>query len=162
ALLALRHLRDQLDAWEPELVAAARAAGASWAELAPVLGVASRQAAERRYLRTRTPGQGEGDLTRDQRVQAERDRRAGNRAVDAWAGEHGADLRQLAGQVSALTELGPAGQDSVDRVHAALGGDDLMRLMDLLIDAHRHLPTALADRVDAMTHDTADVRSTTQ
>jgi hypothetical protein len=162
ALLALRELRDQLDTWEPELIAAARAAGASWAELAPVLGVASRQAAERRYLRTRRPRRDESDLTRDQRVQAERDRRAGDRAVDAWAREHGADLRQLAGQVSALTGLDPDGQDSVDQVHAALGGDDLMRLMDVLIDAHRHLPAALADRLDALAHDSEDVRETTQ
>jgi len=162
ALLALRELRERLDAWEPELIAAAREAGASWAVLAPVLGVASRQAAERRYLRTRKPRRGEADLTRDERVLAERDRRAGNRAVDAWAREHGADLRQLAGQVSALTGLGPAGQDSVARVHAALGGDDLMELMDVLIDAHRHLPASLADRVDALTHDSQDVRATTQ
>lgn len=162
ALLALRQLRDLLDAREPELIAAARAAGASWAELAPVLGVASRQAAERRYLRTRKPSRDETDLTRDERVQAERDRRAGDRAVDAWAREHGADLRQLAGQVSALTGLGPDGQDRVDRVHAALGGDDLMRLMDVLIDAHRHLPASLADRIDALTHDSEDVREITQ
>jgi hypothetical protein len=162
ALRALRQLRDRLDAWEPELIAAARAAGARWAQLAPVLGVASRQAAERRYLRTRKPSRGEADLTRDERVQAERDRRAGNRAVDAWAREHGADLRQLAGQVSALTGLGPAGQDSVGRVHTALGGDDLVELMDLLIDAHRHLPAALADQVDALTRDSEGVRASTQ
>src|SRR5690349_10238768 len=120
ALLALRQLRDRLDAWEPDLIAAARAAGVSWADLAPVLGVASRQAAERRYLRTRRPGRDQAELTRDERVQAERDRRAGDRAVDAWAREPGADLRQLAGQVSALTGLAAAARDSVDRVHAAL------------------------------------------
>src|SRR4051812_4020457 len=57
ALTALRHLRDHLDGWEPQLVAAARADGASWAELAPAMGVASRQAAERRYLRIRRSGQ---------------------------------------------------------------------------------------------------------
>src|SRR5690349_3416319 len=162
ALLALRQLRHQLDAWEPELIAAARAAGASWAELAPVLGVASRQAAERRYLRTRRPGHDQIDLTRDERVLAERDRRAGNRAVDAWAREHGADLRQLAGQVSALTGLASDAQDSVDRVHEALGGDDLMQLMDVLIDAHQHLPAALAQRVDALTEHSEQVRQTTQ
>ena len=162
ALLALRQLRGQLDAWEPELIAAARAAGASWAELAPVLGVASRQAAERRYLRIRRPGRNQAELTRDQRVQAERDRRAGDRAVDAWAREHGADLRQLAGQVSALTGLAAAARDSVDRVHAALGGDDLTELLDRLVDAHQHLPAPLADRIDALTQDSADVRASTQ
>lgn len=162
ALLALRQLRHQLDAWEPELIAAAREAGTSWAELAPVLGVASRQAAERRYLRTRRPGHDQVDLTRDERVLAERDRRAGNRAVDAWAREHGADLRQLAGQVSALTGLGSDAQDSVDRVHEALGGNDLMQLMDVLIDAHRHLPAALAQRLDVLTEHSEQVRQTTQ
>jgi hypothetical protein len=162
ALLALRQLRDQLDAWEPELIAAARAAGASWAELAPVLGVASRQAAERRYLRTRRPSHDQADLTRDERVLAERDRRAGNRAVDAWAREHGADLRQLAGQVSALTGLGGDAQDSVNRVHQALGGNDLMQLMDVLVDAHQHLPAPLAQRVDALTEHSEQVRQTAQ
>jgi len=59
ALAGLRHLRDQLDEWEPLLIGAARANGASWAELAPALGVASRQAAERRYLRLRQSDQDE-------------------------------------------------------------------------------------------------------
>ncbi|MGW5746727.1 HSP18 transcriptional regulator, partial [Amycolatopsis sp. NPDC003861] len=50
ALSGLRLLREHLASWEPELITAARAAGASWVALAPALGVASRQAAERRYL----------------------------------------------------------------------------------------------------------------
>src|SRR5688572_13221790 len=70
ALVALRALRASLDDWEPELIAAARSTGASWAELAPVLGVASRQAAERRYLRLRQPRPGEAGLTGDERVAA--------------------------------------------------------------------------------------------
>ena len=53
ALVLLRRLRDELAGWEPQLIAAARDLGTSWAELAPALGVASRQAAERRYLRLR-------------------------------------------------------------------------------------------------------------
>ncbi|NBH04990.1 HSP18 transcriptional regulator, partial [Amycolatopsis sp. SID8362] len=40
ALTRLRALRDQLGSWEPELIAAARAGGVSWAALAPALGVA--------------------------------------------------------------------------------------------------------------------------
>ena len=51
ALLMLRELRDQLAGWETGLIETARAAGASWADLAHPFGVASRQAAERRYLR---------------------------------------------------------------------------------------------------------------
>ncbi len=55
ALLVLREAREQLAEWEPGLIEAAREAGASWADLAHPLGVSSRQAAERRYLRVR-PG----------------------------------------------------------------------------------------------------------
>src|ERR1700743_2923826 len=51
ALVMLRDLRAELSAWEPELITAAREAGVSWALLAPALGVTSRQAAERGYLR---------------------------------------------------------------------------------------------------------------
>ena len=51
ALAGLRAVQDQLASWEPLLIGAARARGASWAAIAPALGVASRQAAERRYLR---------------------------------------------------------------------------------------------------------------
>ncbi|MEV6785929.1 type III effector protein, partial [Streptomyces sp. NPDC051098] len=71
-LLLLRELRDRLAGWEPGLIEAARAAGASWADLAHPLGVASRQAAERRYLRVRPGSPGS---TGEERVQATRDRR---------------------------------------------------------------------------------------
>lgn len=162
ALTALRQLRDRLDAREPELIAAARAAGVSWAELAPVLGVASRQAAERRYLRLRRPDAGEAGLTGDERVLAERDRRAGDRAVTAWAKANGADLRQLAGQISALTDLGPEAQPSLDRLHAALGDADATALPGLLARTREHLPTALADRVRAVGRQIDEVRSSTQ
>src|SRR5690242_19779319 len=50
ALTLLRWLGAELCSWEPKLIAAARERGASWANVAPALGVASRQAAERRYL----------------------------------------------------------------------------------------------------------------
>src|SRR4051812_41152100 len=109
ALAALRSVREQLGAWEPELIAAARAGGASWASLAPALGVASRQAAERRFLRLRPSATGE--LTGEGRVDAERDRRAGDRAVADWARRNAAVLRQLAGQVSALDDLDAAGRE---------------------------------------------------
>lgn len=162
ALAALRELRDYLDAREPELVAAARAAGASWADLAPVLGVASRQAAERRYLRMRRPRGDDAGLTGDERVLAERDRRAGDRAVDAWARAHGADLRQLAGQISALTDLGPAARPGLDRLHAALGDADATALPALLAHVEEHLPAALADRVRAVGRQVDHVRGSTQ
>src|SRR5437879_6055872 len=102
ALLLLRELREQLAGWDPGLIEPARAPGSSWADLAHPLGVASRQAAERRYLRVRpgTPG-----TTGEQRVQATRSRRAADRTVTAWARTNAAGLRQLAGQITALTDL---------------------------------------------------------
>jgi len=165
ALAALRELRTRLDAWEPELIAAARAGGASWAVLAPVLGVTSRQAAERRYLRLRRPGRGEYGMTRDGRVLAERDRRAGDRAVTAWARANGADLRQLAGQITALTDLGPSARPSLDRLHEALGGSDPTVLIALLAGAYEHLGrghATLAGRVTAVAESVDRVRATTQ
>jgi hypothetical protein len=161
ALTALRELRDHLDHLEPELIAAARAAGVNWADLAPVLGVASRQAAERRYLRLRRPKAGETGLTGDERVLAERDRRAGDRAVTAWARSNGADLRQLAGQISALTDLGPDAQPSLDRLHDALGDADATALPGLLAHAEEHLPAAWAERVRAVGEQIDEVRSNT-
>jgi hypothetical protein len=161
ALVAIRELRALLDEWEPQLVEVARTAGVSWAQLAPALGVASRQAAEKRYLRLHGAGAGGGGTTQEERVQAVRDRRAGDRAVTVWARAHGADLRQLAGQVSALTDLGPHAQASLDRLHDALGTDDPAALVPLLAATHAHLPPAherLADRVAAVARDTDRAR----
>jgi hypothetical protein len=162
ALDALRGLRQQLDDWEPELVAAARNRGASWATLAPALGVASRQAAERRYLRSRRPTPDETSATRDERVQAERDRRAGDRAVTNWVRRHGSDIRQLAGQVSGLTDLGKAARPSLARLHDALGDDDVAGLVPLLAEAGQHLPArhgGLARRVEQITESVTRVRA---
>jgi hypothetical protein len=149
ALALLRELRAQIAAWEPDLIDAARSSGASWAELAPALGVASRQAAERRYLRLRPSADGQAS-TGDQRVQAERDRRAGRRAVAHWARDHAADLRQLAGQISALPDLPSAADGRLDDLRRALGGDDAADLLGPLADTHDHLQSghpALAARL---------------
>jgi hypothetical protein len=83
ALETVRQLRDDLTRWEPQLIGAARELGASWAEIAPALGLASRQAAERRYLRL-NPDASAPNLTGEQRVRAVRDRPAGDRAVVGW------------------------------------------------------------------------------
>jgi hypothetical protein len=166
ALILLRWLGAELDAWEPHLIAAARERGASWADLAPALGVASRQAAERRYLRMHVPDQpGTPTTTREERVDAERDRRAGHRAVSRWAHDNGADLRQLAGQITALTDLDADGRASVDRLYDALSQADPTTLVPLLAETRRHLLTehpALAERVDTMTHHADQVRRTVQ
>ncbi|MGK3206927.1 HSP18 transcriptional regulator [Amycolatopsis sp. MEPSY49] len=137
ALADLRVLREELAGWEPELITAARTAGASWVALAPALGVASRQAAERRYLRLQPSHTGE--KTGEARVDAERDRRAGDRAVADWARRNSAILRQLAGRVSALDGLDPAAQKSADRLGAALGDDDPATLLPPLAAARSHL-----------------------
>jgi hypothetical protein len=160
ALAQIRVLRDQLTRWEPRLIDAARADGASWAQLAPVLGVASRQAAERRYLRI-SPNADDPSMNGEQRVQAARDQRATDRAVATWARDNAADLRQLAGQVTALAGLDSSAQASVDRVHDALGESDSAALLAPLAAAGVQLTRrhpALADRISDVGVRTDEVR----
>jgi hypothetical protein len=160
ALTRIRSLREQLTEWEPQLIDAARAAGVSWADLAPALGVASRQAAEKRYLRLNADVEAPA-MTGEQRVQAARDQRAGDRAVVAWARDNAADLRRLAGQVSALDGLDRRTQASVDRVHDALGGSDSSTLLGPLADAGPRLAVnhpALAERITAVEDRTNAIR----
>jgi hypothetical protein len=155
ALQSLRRLREQLTGWEAELIEAARSAGASWADLAPPLGVASRQAAERRYLRLRPGSPG---TTREERVRETRDRRAADRAVTAWARDNAADLRQLAGQITAVSELPPATRDALA---GALGGDDAADLIGPINSAQEHLTadeSDLSDRIDRLTRQTDRLR----
>jgi hypothetical protein len=164
ALTVLRWAQGELAALEPALVRAARAAGVSWQELAPALGVASRQAAERRYLRAAPPGADTPRGTRDDRVRAERDRRAGQRAVDRWANDNTANLRRLAGQVTALTDLGDGAAADVAKLDEALADADASALPDLLANTRRHLSAHpdLAGHIDSV-HDNADrVRRHTQ
>ncbi|MEU8140096.1 type III effector protein [Streptodolium elevatio] len=162
ALVLLRELRARLASWEPDLIEDARHAGASWASLAEPLGVASRQAAERRYLRLR-PG-GTPGTTGDQRVQATRDQRAADRAVSAWAREHAAGLRALAGQITALDDLGPHANEPQAGLAAALGHDDPARLLPPLTATRPHLGPDHPDlgaRIDAYTAHVDHLRRTT-
>ncbi|TDP97823.1 HSP18 transcriptional regulator [Labedaea rhizosphaerae] len=159
ALNTLRLLRDELATWEPELITAARSAGTSWAELAPALGVASRQAAERRYLRLRPSDT--GATTGEARVAAERGKRAADRAVASWARENSAALRMLAGQVSAVTGLDAAGTRSTSQVAEALGHHDPATLLGPLDDAREHLVanhSDLAERISEVTQQTGALR----
>ncbi|WP_340683454.1 HSP18 transcriptional regulator [Amycolatopsis coloradensis] len=159
ALVALKTVREQLAAWEPELIAAARAGGTSWTALAPALGVASRQAAERRFLRLR-PSDG-GESTGEARVDAERDRRAGDRAVAEWARRNSAILRQLAGQAGALDGLNAKAKESAERLSAVLGEDDVTGLLAPLADLRAHLPrehTGFAERLGEIGMHTEQVR----
>lgn len=163
ALTLLRHLREKIAGWEPWLIAAARDQGVSWAGLAPALGVTSRQAAERRYLRLRPSADGES--TGEQRVQAERTRRAGDRAVAQWARQNSSALRRLAGKVSALEDLTAQAQQHADRVTQALGEDDPTALLSPLVDAHLHLKTShsgLAEQIDAIAGHTEQLRRDTR
>ncbi|MFE5328469.1 type III effector protein [Embleya sp. NPDC056575] len=150
SLLLLREIRERLAGWETGLIETARDAGASWADLAGPLGVASRQAAERRYLRLRP---GPVGSTGEQRVTATRERRAADRAATARARDNAADLRRLAGQITALTDLPPGSRALVARLDRALGADDPAALLDPLGAARPHLAAAhpdLATRIDAL------------
>ncbi|MGW0787951.1 type III effector protein [Streptomyces sp. NPDC002911] len=155
ALRLLRELRDRLAGWEPGLIEAARAAGTSWADLAHPLGVASRQAAERRYLRVRPGAPG---ATGEQRVEAIRSGRAADRTVSTWCRDNAGDLRQLAGQITALDDL-PA--NSITRLSTALADDDAAGLIAPLADAHEHLTSnhpGLAARIDTISRHTDQLR----
>ncbi|MCZ4125851.1 type III effector protein [Streptomyces sp. H39-S7] len=160
-LLLLRELREQLAGWEPALIEAARGAGASWADLAPPLGVASRQAAERRYLRVRPGAPG---ATGEQRVQATRNRRAADRTVTSWARDNAADLRQLAGQITALTDLPARADTPLAQLTDALAHSEAVHLLEPLTDSRTHLQADhldLADRIDTITHHTDQLRQNT-
>lgn len=158
ALAGLRAVQDQLALWEPLLIGAARDRGASWAAIAPALGLASRQAAERRYLRLNAHTTDPSGMTGEQRVQAARGRRAGDRAVSQWAQANAARLRQLAGQVTALDGLTPDTKASVDRVLGALGDTDSTTLLSPLAEAG----AKLEDTHPALAEQIADVNSATE
>ncbi|MFE7276137.1 type III effector protein [Streptomyces sp. NPDC057623] len=152
SLLLLRQVRERLDGWETGLIETARDAGASWADLAHPLGVASRQAAERRYLRGRP---GPAGTTGEQRVQATRERRAAERTTAAWARHNAADLRRIAGQITALTDLPTAARNPLSQLHAALAHDDPADLIHPLNATRPHLTPDhpdLAAQLDALTN----------
>ncbi|WP_411104807.1 hypothetical protein [Streptomyces sp. cmx-4-9] len=159
SLLLLREVREELARWESGLIESARADGASWADLAEPLGVASRQAAERRYLRLRP---GAAETTGEQRVQAVRDQRAADRTVTAWARENAGALRQLAGQIIGLTDLPAASEGRITDLNEALGQQDAARLVDPLSATHRDLHADhgdLARRVASLRAHTSRLRS---
>ncbi|HET6860595.1 MAG TPA: HSP18 transcriptional regulator [Streptomyces sp.] len=162
ALMMLREACEQLAGWESDLIETARKQGASWADLAGPLGVASRQAAERRYLRLRP---GTAGSTGEERVQATRDTRAADRTVTAWARTNAADLRRLAGQVTALTDLPAGAEDAVGELNTALAADDAARLVGPLTATRAHLrpeDSRLAAHIDALTRHTEQLRQDTR
>ncbi|MFG1807629.1 type III effector protein [Streptomyces sp. NPDC049040] len=160
SLLLLREVREQLAGWETGLIETARTAGASWADLANPLGVASRQAAERRYLRLRP---GPPGSTGEERVNATRNQRAADRTVDTWARSNAADLRRLAGQITTLTDLPAAARTALGDLDTALAADDTASLLSPLTAIRPHLRSGhpdLATRVDDVTRHTDRLRDT--
>ncbi|MBB4982206.1 MULTISPECIES: HSP18 transcriptional regulator [Streptomyces] len=161
ALLMLREVREQLAGWETGLIETARGQGASWADLAAPLGVASRQAAERRYLRLRP---GRAGSTGEERVQATRDTRAADRNVNAWARDNAAYLRRLAGQITALPSLPAGAEAAIGDLNLALADNDAARLVRPLSDTRAHLgpeDAELAERIDVLTRHTDRLRRAT-
>ncbi|GHJ40406.1 type III effector protein [Streptomyces sp. TS71-3] len=151
SLLLLRHVREQLAGWETGLIETARDAGASWADLAHPLGVTSRQAAERRYLRGRP---GPAGTTGEQRVTATRQARAARRTTATWARHNAADLRRLAGRITALTDLPTAARRPLGELHAALAHNDPADLIAPLAATRPHLAAThpdLAAQLDNLT-----------
>ncbi|MFD5898435.1 type III effector protein [Streptomyces sp. NPDC060366] len=150
SLMLLRQVREQLAGWETGLIETARDAGASWADLAGPLGVASRQAAERRYLRGRPGAVG---TTGEQRVTATRQARAAERATAGWARANAADLRRLAGQITALARLAPEARSAQAALHAALGAADAAELIAPLTGMRPYLDarhTGLVQSLEAL------------
>ncbi|MCE7009811.1 HSP18 transcriptional regulator [Kibdelosporangium philippinense] len=154
ALVVLRQLRDDLARWEPALITAARELGTSWAAIAPALGLASRQAAERRYLRLSPLPSGTSGA--EDRVREVRDRRAADRAVSDWARKNSAVLRQLAGQIIGLPGMRPR------KLAAALSEDDPIALLAPLTAVRERLRGShpeLADRIGALTDQADQLRT---
>ncbi|MFB7676555.1 hypothetical protein ACFC26_34630 [Kitasatospora purpeofusca] len=160
ALVLLRELRGQLAGWEAGLVDAAREAGATWADLARPMGVASRQAAENRYLRLKPAADASQSGTGAERVKAVRDRRAADRSVTVWARDNAAELRVLAARIT-TTALAPGARPAQAALVAALGATDPADLIEPLAAVRPHLDTGhddLAARLDALTHHTTQIR----
>ncbi|MFJ6141143.1 type III effector protein [Kitasatospora sp. NPDC092286] len=161
ALVLLRELRTELAGWEAGLVESARDGGATWADLAHPMGVASRQAAENRYLRLRPAGgRPEEAATGAERVKAVRDRRAAERAVTAWARDNAADLRVLAARITAAPGLPPRARTPLTALTTALGAADPADLITPLADMRPHLAAHpdLTARLDDLTHRTDRLR----
>jgi hypothetical protein len=162
AMVRLRQLRDELARWEPALIGAARERGLTWTEIAPALGLASRQAAERRYLRLNPQAADTTTTTREDRVQAARNQRSGDRAVAAWARKNAADLRRLAGRIADLDGIGQTARKKIESIRVALGADDPADLVGPLSAAGPSLRgshPALADQINAIDQTADEIRS---
>ncbi|MDG4827229.1 hypothetical protein O7635_35740 [Asanoa sp. WMMD1127] len=122
ALPLLRAIRDRLDTTERTLIESARAGGASWSTIATALGLATRQAAEQRFLRLTSPA----DHTRD--VAPTRTARQRQRSVDATHGTAIANLRAATRTLLRRIESDDAWPDRFSR--ASLARDTLRMAAD--------------------------------
>ncbi|MFH8873844.1 type III effector protein, partial [Streptomyces griseus] len=96
---------------------------------------------------------GAAGTTGEQRVQATRERRAADRTTADWARTNAADLRRLAGEITALSHLAPDARSAQAALHEALGAPDAADLITPLADMRPHLDArhaGLADSLDAI------------
>ncbi|MFF1605999.1 type III effector protein, partial [Streptomyces mirabilis] len=99
----------------------------------------------------------------EQRVQATRNRRAADRTITTWARTNAAELRQLAGQITALTDLPSQARTPLARLADALADNDAANLIAPLADTRTHLKAThpdLAARIATITHHTDRLRQT--
>ncbi|MDL5199528.1 hypothetical protein [Streptomyces sp. ALI-76-A] len=117
ALLAIRMLREKLDHDELKLTSLARTKKITWARIAQWQELSGRQAAERRHLqlsRAYTRPDGTVPRTQSERVEQARERRS-RRAERDWARQHAQQIRRIAAQLAAISDL----QERVDRSQEA-------------------------------------------
>ncbi|MFI8933170.1 type III effector protein, partial [Streptomyces sp. NPDC053474] len=85
---------------------------------------------------------------------ATRQARAAHRATATWARHNAADLRRLAGQITALTDLPATAHLPLGQLHAALAHDDPAELIRPLRSTRPHLAAThpdLAAQLDTLT-----------
>ncbi|MFI8934007.1 type III effector protein, partial [Streptomyces sp. NPDC053474] len=86
---------------------------------------------------------------------ATRQARAAHRATATWARHNAADLRRLAGQITALDHLAPQAHSAQAALDAALGATDAAELITPLNDMRPYLDTRhthLIEHLDALNH----------
>jgi hypothetical protein len=81
--------------------------------------------------------------------------------VAAWARENSASLRELAGQVTAASDVPASGRGTVDQVRDALADNDPAALLSPLAGAQTHLAqrhASLAARIGTVTEQAEQLR----
>lgn len=84
--------------------------------------------------------------------------------MTAWARENAADLRRLAGQITAITDLPASASAAVGDLNLALADNDAALLVRPLTATRARLrpqDAGLAARIDALTRHTEQLRQDT-